>query len=50
MEEYPMYHCQECGYFFKDAQGTQKEGLYGQQSEVISIVCENCKQEDDDTG
>jgi len=42
---YPLYHCQKCGWFFKDARGTQKEGLSGQQSEVVPIVCEGCRRQ-----
>lgn len=45
-DEYPMYHCRECGYFYKDAEGTQREGLRGQQMTVTSIVCAACKQKE----
>jgi len=48
MEEYPMYHCQECGYYFRDIKGTEQEGLRGQQSEVIPIVCESCGRDGSD--
>lgn len=44
-ELYPLYHCQECGCFFKKVNGRfVQEGLKGQQSEVIRFTCPNCKE------
>lgn len=44
MKEYPLYHCQECSYFFKKVNGKfVREGLKGQQSEVIDFVCPECR-------
>jgi len=45
-KRYPMYHCKECGCFFKDAAGMQREGLSGQQTTVTTIVCAACKKKD----
>ena len=47
MPEYPTYHCLGCGFFFKDAEGIQKEGLYGQQLKIIEIICEDCRRQDE---
>ncbi len=43
-KRYPLYHCSECGTFFKDAKGTRAEGLKGQQSSITEIVCAKCKE------
>ena len=41
---YPIYHCKECDYFYKDAAGTKREGLSGQQTTVTMITCAACKE------
>jgi len=43
-DEYPMYHCQVCGRFFKDSDGTQQEGIRGQQTSITAITCVTCRQ------
>ena len=44
VQKYLLWHCTRCGYFFKKIRGGfVREGLRGQQSDVIDFVCPDCK-------